>query len=167
MIEVKQIFSEEVFIVNQLAHEIWPDAFKDILSQEQLDYMLDWMYNIQTLQEQVQAGQLFYLITENGKASGFIGLEPNYPDADILRIHKFYVLPEKQGRGLGRELFNQAMNVAFDLDCKSLHLNVNRFNKSVTFYKELGFIITSEENNNIGKGYLMEDYVMELQIKKE
>ena len=114
MIEVKQIFSEEVFIVNQLAHQIWPEAFKDILSKEQLDYMLDWMYNIQTLKEQVQSGQLFYLITENGQASGFIGLEPNYPDADILRNHKFYVLPEKQGRGLGRELFNQSMNVAFD-----------------------------------------------------
>ena len=57
------------------------------------------------------------------------------------------------------------MDVAFDLGCKSLHLNVNRFNKSVDFYKNLGFIIIGEEDIDIGKEYLMEDFVMELKLK--
>ncbi|MBL1280724.1 MAG: GNAT family N-acetyltransferase [Fluviicola sp.] len=166
MIEVKQIHSEEIFIVNQLAHQIWPTTFKDILSEEQIKYMLDWMYDVNTLQEQVKTGFLYYLLTENGKACGFLGLEPNFPDADYLRIHKLYVLPEKQGKGFGRELFNQAMNVAFDLDCHSIHLNVNRFNKASEFYQYLGFKITKEEDIDIGKGFLMEDFVMELRVKK-
>ena len=70
MIEVKQIHSEEIFIVNQLAHQIWPTTFKDILSEEQIKYMLDWMYDVNTLQEQVKTGFLYYLLTENGKACG-------------------------------------------------------------------------------------------------
>ena len=167
MIEVKQIHSEEIFIVHQLAHDIWPDTYKDVLTKQQIDYMLDWMYNIQTLQEQVQTGQLFYLLTENGRPTGFLGLEPNYPDADVMRVHKIYVLPDKQGKGLGRELINQAMNIAFDLDCHTIHLNVNRFNRSVDFYKHIGFKITGEEDLDIGKGYLMEDYIMELPLKKK
>ena len=165
MIEVKQIHSEEIFIVNDLAHRIWPETFKGILSKEQITYMLDWMYDVNTLQDQVKTGILYYLLIENGQAIGFMGLEPNYPDSDYLRIHKIYLLPEKQGKGYGRELFNQAMNVAFDLDCHTLHLNVNRFNNAVEFYKAVGFKIIKEEDINIGKGFLMEDYVMELKIK--
>lgn len=166
MVETVQLRKEDVFLVNHLAHKIWPKAFKDILSNDQIDYMLDWMYNVQTLEEQVQTGFLYYVVKENGVARGFLGLEPNYPDADILRIHKLYVLPEDQGKGLGRVLLNQAIDVAFDLDLHTLHLNVNRFNKAVKFYEHCGFKITGEEDIDIGKEYLMEDYIMELPLKR-
>ncbi|MDB4515960.1 GNAT family N-acetyltransferase, partial [Crocinitomicaceae bacterium] len=95
----------------------------------------------------------------------FIGLEPNYPDADILRIHKLYILPESNGKGLGRVLLNKAIDVAFDLDLHTLHLNVNRFNDAVEFYKHCGFKIIGEEDIDIGKGYLMEDFIMTLKLK--
>lgn len=165
MIEVKQLNKDEVAIVNELAEDIWPHTFGEILSKDQIEYMLDWMYNLNTLQEQVQIGHLYYVIKENGVPKGFMGLEPNYPDADILRIHKLYVLPGSQGKGYGRSLLNHAFDIAFDLDLHTLHLNVNRFNKSVEFYKHVGFKITGEENLDIGKGYLMEDYIMELRLK--
>lgn len=165
MIEIVQLSKDDILIVNQLAHDIWPDTFKDILTKEQIDYMLDWMYNVPTLEEQVQTGHLYYLIKEHGIAKGFVGLEPNYPDVDMLRIHKIYILPNAQGKGLGRELLTKAMDVAFDLGIHTLHLNVNRFNKSVDFYKHVGFKIIGEENIDIGKDYLMEDYIMELRLK--
>jgi len=167
MIEIAQLTKDDVLIVNQLAHDIWPHTFKDILEQDQIDYMLDWMYNVQTLKEQVQIGHLYYIIKEHGVAKGFIGLEPNYPDIDMLRVHKIYVLPESQGSGLGRELLTKAMDVAFDLDIHTLHLNVNRYNKSVDFYKHTGFKIVGEETIDIGKDYLMEDYIMELKLVPE
>ena len=164
MIEIVQLGKEEIFLVHNLAHDIWPVVFRDIISTDQIAYMLDWMYDINTLEEQVQTGHLFFIVKENGVAKGFIGLEPNYPDIEILRIHKLYVLPESQGKGMGRLLFNKAVDVAFDLDLSSLHLNVNRFNKSVAFYKHLGFDVIAEEDIDIGRGYFMEDYIMELKI---
>lgn len=166
MVETVQLGKEDVFLVNHLAHQIWPHTFRDILSKDQIDYMLDWMYNVQTLEEQVQIGHLYYVVKENGVAKGFVGLEPNFPDADMLRIHKLYVLPDAHGKGLGRALLNQAIDVAFDLDLHTLHLNVNRFNKAVEFYKHCGFEIVGEEDIDIGKGYLMEDYIMELKVKR-
>ena len=78
MVEVIQLHKDDVFIVNHLAEEIWPIAFKDILEKKQIDYMLDWMYNLNTLQEQVQTGILYYLIKKNGVAKGFLGVEPNH-----------------------------------------------------------------------------------------
>ncbi|MDA9169101.1 MAG: GNAT family N-acetyltransferase [Crocinitomicaceae bacterium] len=164
MIEIVQLGKEEIFLVHKLAHDIWPKAFRNIISSDQINYMLDWMYDINTLEEQVQTGHLFYVVKEDGVAKGFIGLEPNYPDIEILRIHKFYVLPECQGKGMGRVLFNKAVDVAFDLDLSTLHLNVNRFNPSVEFYKHLGFKVVAEEDIDIGRDYFMEDYIMELNL---
>ena len=165
MIEIKQLLKNEVPIVHHLAHEIWPQTFKDILSKDQIKYMLDWMYSIETLEEQVQTGILYYLATLDGMPVGFLGLEPNFPDEEFLRIHKIYVHPKQHGQGVGRALLNHTIDLAFDLDQKALHLNVNRFNDAVDFYKHVGFKITAEENIDIGKGYLMEDYVMELPLK--
>lgn len=165
MIEINQLNKEDVVIVHHLAHEIWPHTFKDILSKDQIDYMLDWMYNIQTLQEQVQTGYLYYLAKYEGIPVGFLALEPNFPDQNYLRIHKIYVNPKTQKKGIGRALINHSIDIAFDLDQTALHLNVNRFNDAVEFYKHIGFKITKEENIDIGKGYYMEDYVMELPLK--
>ncbi|MGB0914770.1 MAG: GNAT family N-acetyltransferase [Crocinitomicaceae bacterium] len=166
MKEIDQLGTEDIFIVNHLAKQIWPDTFKDILSTEQIDYMLDWMYNLNTLQEQVQTGHLYYLIKSEGRPVGFMGLEPNYPDAGYLRMHKIYVLPEMQGKGIGRALLNHAIDLCFDLDLSTIHLNVNRFNKALDFYKKTGFKVVGEENIDVGKGYLMEDYILELPLTK-
>ncbi len=165
MIEIKQLHSDDVMIVNHLAHAIWPVTFRDILSKDQISYMLDWMYSIETLQEQVQTGFLYYLATFDGVAVGFLGLEPNFPDENQLRIHKIYVKPNFQKKGVGRALLNHSIDIAFDLDQSSLHLNVNRFNDAVGFYKHLGFKTLKEENIDIGKGFLMEDFVMELNLR--
>ena len=165
MIEIKQLNSDDIMIVNHLANEIWPSTFRDILSKEQISYMLDWMYSIETLQEQVQTGYLYYLATLDGVAVGFLGLEPNFPDQNQLRIHKIYVKPNVHKKGIGRALLNHSIDIAFDLDQTSLHLNVNKFNNAVGFYEHVGFKTIKEENIDIGKGYLMEDFVMELKLK--
>lgn len=164
-IKTRQLSAVEANIIHDLAYEIWPDAFKDILSKEQIKYMLEWMYDVNTLQEQMLTGTMYFVVEEYGKPKGFVGLEPNYPSPGYLRVHKFYILPEEQGKGLGRILFNQTVDTAFDVECYILHLNVNRFNKAVDFYKHLGFKITGEEDIDIGKDYLMEDYIMELDLR--
>lgn len=160
MIEIKQLTKDDVLIVNQLARDIWPEAFKDILTTDQIEYMLEWMYNVQTLEEQAQIGHLFYMITQDGMPKGFIGLEPNYPEIGTLRIHKLYVKPDSHGSGLGKSLLNKAIDIAKELEFSSVNLNVNRFNNAVDFYKYNDFEIVKEEDIKIGKGYLMEDYVM-------
>jgi diamine N-acetyltransferase len=167
MIEIVQVRPHGVDIVKDLAERIWPHTFSSILKPTQIRYMLDWMYDEGTLREQVQTGHLFYVLKNQGQHVGFVGLEPNCPDADFLRIHKLYMLPEYQGKGLGRELLNHSIDVAFDLGLKRLHLNVNRYNPAVEFYKHVGFSIIGEENIDIGKGFLMEDYIMELILLKD
>lgn len=164
MADILQLGEHQMSMVQDLAHRIWPETYGKILSKDQLTYMLDWLYDVQILQEKCTTGHLYYMIREDGIAKGYLAVEPNFPDAGYLRIHNLYVLPQNQGAGLGRALMNQAIDVAFDLDLHTLHLNVNRFNKSIDFYKHLGFEVIGEEDIDIGQGFLMEDYIMRLSL---
>lgn len=161
---IRALKREELSIVRELAHAIWPDTFKAILSQEQIQYMLNWMYDLKQLENQFGQGHQFYVAEIDKTPVGFIGIEPNHPEKGITKIHKIYILPNKQGLGIGKKLIEFIRVHALQSKMKGLLLNVNRFNKAVDFYKEIGFEILFEENIDIGNGYLMEDYVMGLEI---
>jgi ribosomal protein S18 acetylase RimI-like enzyme len=164
MAYIRLIDTSEVEEVTKLAHQIWPDTFRDILTTEQLQFMLEWMYNPETLTSQIQSGHLFFLLENEQGNIGFMGIQVAHPSSDLLKIHKLYVLPSQQGKGYGKLLIEHAVSVAKSYGNSTITLNVNRFNKSVNFYQAMGFQITREEDIEIGHGYLMEDYVMELSL---
>ena len=161
---VRRIDASEVEEVTKLAHLIWPDTFRDILKPEQLHFMLEWMYNPQTLASQLESGHQFFLLENELGNIGFLGIQAFHPTSDHLKIHKLYILPSQQGKGYGKLLIEHAVSVAESTGISALTLNVNRFNKAVQFYESVGFYIAKEEDIDIGYGYLMEDYVMELPI---
>ena len=165
MIVINLLSKNEMVVVREIAQITWPITYREILSSEQLDYMFEWMYNLETLQNQVEEGQLFYVLKENGKPLGFIGIELFSSKTNDLKIQKIYVLPDAQGKGVGKKLIEKAIEIAQEKGIEQVILNVNRFNKAVSFYQKLDFKITSEVNIDIGKGYLMEDYIMNYTIK--
>lgn len=156
---------EDLSIVQQLAKDIWPSTFGDILSTEQIDYMLDWMYSISKLESQFLSGHEFYLVKLEDKYVGFAGVEFGFPTNKSLRIHKIYLSPHIQGRGIGRKFILFIEQLASQKGLIQLHLNVNRFNTAVDFYKYIGFSVIKTEDNEIGQGYLMEDFVMVKEIE--
>lgn len=155
---------DELHHVTDLAHKIWPSTFAEILSTDQIDYMLKWMYTPSTLEKQCADGHQFYGIEMDGEWVGFMGVELKHPTIDAIKIHKLYVLPALHGKGLGREFIQFAVDLGCQGGFKQLLLNVNRYNKAVSFYQHIGFNILKEEDISIGEGYLMEDYVMALEI---
>ena len=159
---IREINSDEVQIIHHLAYKIWPVAYKSILSQEQLNYMLEKMYNLETLSLQLQNGHRCIVYEIENQPIGFVCFEANHPSIGSMRIHKLYVLTYFQGGGYGRKLIEVVKNEAIHFELASINLNVNRFNTAVQVYKNLGFKIMREEDIDIGNGYLMEDYFMEL-----
>lgn len=160
-------------LIAELAYAIWPVAYSEILSKQQLTYMLAKFYSLEALTEQLEKrNHVFLLIEENERLVGFASYESNILDESLnqevqikkTKIHKIYVLPETQGKGFGVQLINEIETRAKDLQNDILFLNVNRFNKAQHFYKKLGFEIAYEEDIAIGNGYLMEDYVMEKKL---
>lgn len=161
MITITEAFVEDIAKIQEIANITWPITYGEILTKEQLDYMLDLIYSNEALSKQIQnKEQLFYLISDSESVIGFIGIEHNYKNKAITKIHKIYLLPETQGKGFGKIVFEEIGKMALENNSNELLLNVNRFNTALNFYKKLGFEIKEKVDIEIGNGYLMEDYVM-------
>ena len=75
-------------------------------------------------------------------------------------------MPDFQGKQLGKLLFNQAIDAIKQLHpapCQ-MRLNVNRYNKAMTFYQKMGMKKVNEGDFAIGNGYYMNDYIMALEV---
>lgn len=149
--------------IQQIACETWPETYGGILSQEQIDYMLQWMYDAAFIQQQMLEGHQFYLLKENSEATGFIDVQ--MISATETKLHKIYVLPAMQGKGYGQLLINKAKAIAAAHHAETLILNVNRHNDALGFYQKNGFVIIEEKDIPIGNGYFMNDYILEWKVK--
>ena len=102
--EIIEVSKNDVFRIKAIAELTWPETFKEILTNEQIRYMLDWMYSLDILSYQIENGHKFYILIDDGNDLGFIGIELNCPTIGNAKIHKIYVLPESQGKGIGDKL---------------------------------------------------------------
>ena len=165
MIHLRLLAKEELILIQKIAQHTWPSTFAGILSIEQIDYMLNWMYDLQLLESQMDKGHGFLVAEEDGAAIGFAGYELNHLAGSLSKLHKLYLLPSSQGKGVGKALFLQVAKRAREAGQKSLVLNVNKQNKkAIDFYRVLGFVTIRQEVNDIGSGYVMDDDVMELSL---
>jgi GNAT superfamily N-acetyltransferase len=160
MISLRSVGPDEAKVIREIAFQTWPDTFKEILTSEQISYMLNWMYAIDLLKHQMQTSHSFCVAEYDKKPIGFIGIELNHPAQGTAKIHKIYMLPSHQGKGIGKKLMHYSFEFAKQHGMSVILLNVNRFNKAVNFYEQLGFFIDREEVIDIGNGYVMDDYVM-------
>lgn len=160
MIEIKKVGTEYIPIIKAIADSTWPVTYSEILTPGQLSYMLEMIYSEESLQDQIQKGQQFIIAYDENDAVAFAAYSPKENCSFIYKLHKIYILPNQQGKGLGKFLIDYIVqDIA---PCSTLHLNVNRHNKARFFYEKMGFKIIKEEDIDIGNGYFMNDYVMEL-----
>jgi ribosomal protein S18 acetylase RimI-like enzyme len=165
MISIQNNTDENFSSIRAIAKEVWPIAYGAILSQQQLDYMMDMMYSVDSLQKQAnEKGHHFILATENGIPVGFAAYEFNYGQTSKTKIHKIYILSSQQGKGTGKILIDYITELASQNNQDALILNVNKHNLAQHFYKKLGFAIAAEEVIQIGHGFVMDDFVMERPI---
>ena len=146
--------------IQALAQAIWPSAYSEIISASQIDYMLTRMYSESSLAAQTQQGHVLQLALEGDTPVGFVSHQFDYPNARTTKIHKLYVLPSTQGRGVGRSLIDHVSNSARAAGQHALTLNVNIRNQAQDFYRRVGFVVIGREDIDIGAGFLMEDAIM-------
>ena len=159
--EIRLLQKHELSLTQNLAEKIWPLAYGTILSEEQLSYMLNWMYSIETLEKSFDKGNEFYCAFDNDLPLGFLELEFLNEEASSVKLQKIYVLPSEQNKGIGKNFLQFALLRAKNRGARNVILQVNRANKAVEFYLKNNFCIISEEDFPIGNDYYMNDYVME------
>ncbi len=158
----RKAYPDDIPLIRQLALSIWPATYASILSREQSHYMLERMYSEEALLADMSGGKDYMLIYDGEQAIGFTSHGWSAPGT--CKLHRIYMLPAVQGRGFGRFAIEQVMAAARKAGASRLELNVNRHNKARGFYEKLGFTVAREEDIDIGNGFYMNDYVMEIPL---
>ena len=163
MRQVNKATVEDIPLIRQLTFNIWPHTYGNIISKAQIEYMLEMMYAPTVLQKQLEEdGHTFIIIYEDAEAVGFAGYNEIEPQK--WKLNKIYILSSQQGKGTGKFIINYIVEEIKAKHAKALQLQVNRENKAKDFYEKLGFKIIKTANFDIGNGYFMNDYVMELSL---
>jgi ribosomal protein S18 acetylase RimI-like enzyme len=154
--------SLDIPLIRTLCFGIWPQTYASIISQAQIDFMLDKMYSPQSLQQQMEEGAVFLILERETIPVGFASYQSLH--ATSFKLHKLYVLGTEQGKGGGRTLIDYIKLNIQQQGAQYLELQVNRNNKAVTFYQRLGFYIRETADFDIGHGFFMNDYIMQIDL---
>jgi ribosomal protein S18 acetylase RimI-like enzyme len=159
-IEIRSARPDELAIVQELAHVVWHAHYPGIITVEQIDYMLARGYATDVLAGFLHGSDRgLQLAVVGGEAAGFAAW--NMIDRTEAKLDKLYVLPTRQRFGLGGQLIRQVMNDAGAAGAATLILNVNKRNaQAIRAYERHGFAIREAVKNDIGNGFVMDDYVM-------
>jgi GNAT superfamily N-acetyltransferase len=171
--EIRIATLQDRALIRSISERTWPSTYGHIISQEQIDFMLNWMYSDASLEEQFNKGHQFYIANLNGTDIGFCSVsadqEEHKNDDSIkqtkqstFKLNKLYVLPTAHGTGSGKALLQQSIEVAKANGANSIYLQVNKHNNAYEFYLKQGFVKESEFKFDIGNGFYMDDYVMRL-----
>ncbi|MFT4155603.1 GNAT family N-acetyltransferase [Parafilimonas sp.] len=161
-LQIREAGIKDITLIQRLTYAIWPVTYSSILSQQQMAYMLELIYSNASLQKQMQEGHHFLIVEEEGEAVAFA--DYGLLKKGVYKLHKIYVHPNRQGKGIGRLLIDHIVEIIKKQQASSLLLNVNRNNKAKGMYERLGFTVIGEEDIDIGAGYFMNDYIMEKKL---
>ena len=149
--------------VPTLAKEIWNDCYKDILSQEQIDFMLDSMYNPVKISEGIANGEQWEILKADNEPVGYIHYRI---EEKKLFLSKIYLKQDPKYKGLGQLMMNHVIDYGLANDLDTIYLTVNKNNqKAIRFYEKNRFQNIKSETFDIGNGFVMDDYIFEKKLK--
>jgi diamine N-acetyltransferase len=161
-LKLKKAGFSDASAIASLAERIWRVHYPPIIGAEQVEYMLTTMHTPAKVVEQMEQGTTFSFILNGENVIGYIATST--PAANELFIHKFYIDPDLQGKGIGKKVFHEILEL--NPQVKMIRLTVNRMNyKSINFYYKVGFVIEEVKDFDIGGGYFMNDFVMKWTTK--
>ncbi|QTV07080.1 GNAT family N-acetyltransferase [Faecalibacter bovis] len=153
---------KNIHLVPELATKIWNECYKGIISQEQIDYMLDMMYSTDKINENITEGDHWKILKADNEPVGYIHFKE---EENKIFLSKIYLLQEEKYKGLGQSLLNEVIKFAIDNNYKSIYLTVNKNNaKAIRFYEKNNFKQVKSETFDIGNGYVMDDFIYEKNI---
>lgn len=161
-IEFQEVASPaQIAEVARLGGEIWREHYGGLLSAEQIAYMLEKYQSERAVAAQLaDGGYRYWLVFEDGRPCGYCGF---VREEERLFLSKLYLRRAVRGRGIARLALEKLRAEAAGL--RSIYLTVNKENSgSIAVYKALGFREIDAVKTDIGGGFYMDDYIMELPL---
>lgn len=144
----------------RLASNIWHEYWTELLTDDQINYMVENFQSIDALKKQIdEEHYTYYFITENDKNIGYFGIsnKDNY-----MFLSKLYLLKDYRHKGIGHTAFEKVKELTKTENISTIRLTVNKYNThTINAYKKWGLEITDAVVTDIGAGFVMDDYIME------
>ena len=148
--------------ISGLAQRIWHECYDGIVTEEQIDYMLNTYHSTESLLQELADGYEYVVFRESGKDIGYCGF---HNEGDRIYIGKLYLLKEYRGKGYGSRMFDLIDDYARNAGIDKEYLRVNKGNPTVDIYKKKGFKVIESVVKDIGDGFVMDDYIMERSLR--
>ncbi|MBL0225910.1 MAG: GNAT family N-acetyltransferase [Geobacteraceae bacterium] len=163
-VSISLLDESDIDMLIPLAYRIWHAHYPEIISVEQIDYMLERGYTRQVILDEIHNQGVIWLTIKSGDSMiGFAALGPHAPG--VMKLHKLYLLPEHHGTGIGARALAEVERIARLNAASALVLNVNRHNtKAIRAYERAGWQVAETVVVDIGNGFAMDDFVMAKQL---
>lgn len=152
----------DIRLTAQMAQEIWNEAFRGIITQEQINYMVDKYQSYHAMKDQIEnQGYTYFIISKDGKDAGYCGVQVK--EDNSLYLSKMYLLKEARGKRLFEQMTNHLVKLCRDKGISRIWLTVNKHNdRAIAAYIKNGYKNIRSQTTDIGNGFMMDDYVFEL-----
>jgi diamine N-acetyltransferase len=148
-----------VDIIESLAREIWTEHYIPIIGEQQVGYMLARYQSKQAIKEQIASGVRYFLIEEGPSFIGYIAVQTR---GDELFLSKIYLRSSHRARGYGKQAVQYVERLAHERGLRKIVLTVNKNNTAaIRAYQKIGFKNVGRLVQDIGSGFVMDDYAME------
>lgn len=145
---------QQIERVAELAATIWTEFYTPIIGTDQVAYMLKHFQSPEAITKQIEEQHYHYYLF------GDIGYFATIPLGNVLFLSKIYLLHNERGKGYGTRMMEAVKEAAAENGYRSIELTVNKNNPSLNIYEALGFVNLGSTVQDIGGGFVMDDYLM-------
>ncbi|MDO7253847.1 GNAT family N-acetyltransferase [Helicobacter cappadocius] len=172
------ITREHLEDIHKLAQKIWQEHYSNILTDGQIQYMVSNFQSPDAMETQLKEGyQYFQILSKNeidgrevNTLVGYFSFVQKNDSGDLSKnnsifLSKLYIQKTSRNQGIAKSVVAYLKRIAQKSSCNSIWLTVNKQNmNSIEAYKRLGFKIYREDSVDIGRGYVMDDYYMKIEL---
>ena len=158
---------QQIKTVAKVAKEIWTQHFPAIIGADQTAYMIDKFQSYSAMKAQIaQEGYHYFLLClPNDGQHTYIGYFGLRLEENSVFLSKLYIKQQYRGNRYASHAFQFMLGYANAYKKDRIWLTVNKYNHTtIAIYKKLGFQVFDSAVNDIGNGFVMDDYYMEYKI---
>lgn len=150
--------------MSALASEIVKEHFDPLIGAAQNDYMIAHFQTPEAIASQLASGyHYFFVCDDTGAPIGFLAY---VLESTRLYLSKFYLHKSQRRKGYSRAMRDFIVAAARNAGLSQIELNVFKHNDStIAAYEALGFTLLRAEQNDIGAGFVLDDYVYGMTIQ--
>jgi len=156
-INIKKCTLEDLSRLQEISYETFNETFKEQNSPENMEAYLEKAFNLKQLETELsQRSSQFYFVEIDGETAGYLKVNTDEAQTEemgdeALEIERIYIRSPFQKQGLGKYLYNKALEVAMEQNKKKIWLGVWEKNeKAIAFYKKMGFVQTGAHSFYMG-----------------